>query len=117
MSNDTKNLAALQCVPCRGGIPPLEELKIQELLPHVSAWTRIEEEGIKKIRREFMFKDFREAMDFVNRVGIVADEQDHHPDIFIQWNRVVFTLWTHAIDGLHDNDFIIAAKIDALKAQ
>ena len=117
MSDANKNLAAMQCVPCRGGIPPLEEVKIQEYLPRVRGWTRIEENGIKKITKEFMFEDFRESMNFVNKVALVADEQDHHPDIFIQWNLVSFTLWTHAIEGLHDNDFIMAAKIDALKAQ
>ena len=117
MSKKREELAKLQCVPCRGGIPPLVDLKIQELLPVVAGWDRIKEEGYDKIRREYKFKNFKKAMEFVNRVADVAEEQDHHPDIFIQWNVVIFTLWTHAIKGLHDNDFIMAAKIDELKAQ
>ncbi len=114
MTKTKKELAALQCIPCRGGIPPLIDLRISELLPAVPEWARVEENGFDKIRREYKFKDFKKAMEFVNSVAEIAEAQDHHPDIFIQWNRVVLTLWTHAINGLHDNDFIMAAKIDGI---
>jgi 4a-hydroxytetrahydrobiopterin dehydratase len=117
LSERRDELARLQCVPCRGGIPPLEDVKIQEYLPVVQGWKRIKEDGVDEIRKEFLFNDFGEAMRFVNIVAEIAEEQDHHPDIFIQWNIVVFTLWTHAIEGLHDNDFVMEAKIDELKAQ
>ena len=112
-----KNLAMQNCVPCRGGTPPMTDLKIQEFLQYIDGWNQIEEDGNKKIMKEFIFNDFGEAMYFVNIVAEMAENEDHHPDIFIQWNRVTFILWTHAIEGLHENDFIIAAKIDAIKAQ
>lgn len=80
----------------------------------VPGWT-LQREGIDRIEKVFKFKNFKKAMIFVNRVADIANEQDHHPDIFIHWNEVTLTLYTHAIKGLHDNDFIIAAKIDELK--
>ncbi|MFW9849335.1 MAG: 4a-hydroxytetrahydrobiopterin dehydratase [Candidatus Thorarchaeota archaeon] len=110
-------LAKIQCVPCRGGIPPLEDVRIREMLPIVEGWDRIKEDGYDKIRRTYKFKNFKKAMEFVNSVAEIAEEQGHHPDIFIQWNKVTFTLWTHAIKGLHDNDFIMAARIDELMVQ
>jgi 4a-hydroxytetrahydrobiopterin dehydratase len=114
MSKDRKQLAALKCVPCRGGVPPLVDAKIKEMLPAVQGWTRINDQGIDKIQKEFKFKDFKAAMVFVNRVADIAEEQGHHPNILIDWNKVTLTLWTHAIKGLFDNDFILAAKIDEM---
>ncbi len=113
LNESHKGLASLRCVPCQGGIPPLGQSKIRKYLSAVPDWELVDEEP-KRILKEFKFKDFNEAMDFVNRVAELAEEQGHHPDIAIHWNEVTLTLYTHAIDGLHDNDFIMAAKIDEL---
>src|SRR5215831_8458000 len=109
----TEQLADKQCVPCRGGVPPLKGKELQALLPNVAQWTAPNEHHL---RREFRFPDFRQALDFVNRVGAVAEEQGHHPDIFLAWGKVEVTLWTHKINGLTESDFIMAAKIDRLHA-
>ncbi len=109
-----KELASLTCVPCRGDTPPLEQEKIKLMLNVVPDWKK-SEGGIDKIEKLFKFKNFKESMKFVNKVAEVANEQDHHPDIFIHWNEVTITLWTHAINGLFDNDFIMAAKFDDIK--
>ena len=91
----------------------MEGDKIKLMLNVVPGWTKSEGE-IDKIEKLFKFKDFKEAMKFVNSVAEISEEQDHHPDIFIQWNKVTLTLWTHAISGLFENDFILAAKIDEI---
>ena len=105
-------LAQKQCVPCRGGTPPLPADKVKEYLAAVPQWT-ISADG-KRISRTFTLKDFVEAMKFVNKVADVAEAQGHHPDIHIHWNKVELDLWTHAIGGLHENDFVMAAKLDDL---
>jgi 4a-hydroxytetrahydrobiopterin dehydratase len=108
----SEKLASRACVPCRGGIPPLSEGDARRLLEGTPEW-RLEENGTRLVRR-FEFEDFRKAMAFVNRVADVAEEQGHHPDIAIHWNKVDLVLWTHKIGGLHENDFILAAKVDRL---
>lgn len=101
-----------KCVPCEGGVAPMTEAEIAEYLPAVEGWER---EG-KGITREFRFKDFAEALAFVNRVGELAEAEGHHPDISLHdWNRVKLSLYTHAIGGLHLNDFVMAAKIHTLE--
>jgi len=107
----SKSLADKKCVPCRGGIPPLKGKELEELRRNVPGWTVTNEHHL---HREFRFPDFKQALDFVNRVGTVADEQGHHPDILLAWGKAGITLWTHKIDGLTESDFIIAAKIDRL---
>ncbi len=107
-----ENLAAKHCVPCRGGIPPLAEEEARRLLAGAPGW-RLEEGGTRMTRR-FEFVDFRKAIEFVNRVADIAEEEGHHPDIAIHWNKVDLILWTHKIGGLHENDFIMAAKINRL---
>lgn len=106
-------LALKKCVPCRGGIPPLSVQKAQEFLKKIDNWGLVG--GGKKIRKNFEFKNFLESMGFVNRVAKVAEMEGHHPDIFVSYNKVTLTVFTHAIGGLHENDFILAAKIDAIK--
>ncbi len=101
-------LAEQLAKPISKGTVPLPRNKAEELLREIPQWS-IEEHTIG---REFQFKDFRQAMDFVNRVAGVANEQDHHPDIYIYYNKVRLTLSTHKIGGLSLNDFIVAAKID-----
>ncbi|TXT55389.1 MAG: putative pterin-4-alpha-carbinolamine dehydratase [Candidatus Thorarchaeota archaeon] len=108
-----EDLLGMKCVPCEGGIPPLEESKISEMMDAVSGWEH-DKQGPDQIKKTYKFEDFKEAMNFVNKVADLAEEQGHHPDIAIHWNEVTLTLWTHAIDGLHDNDFVMAAKIDEL---
>ena len=107
----TEQLADKQCVPCRGGVPPLKGKELEVFLRNVPQWTAPDEHHL---RREFRFPDFQQALDFVNRVGAVAEEQGHHPDMLLSWGKVEVTLWTHKIDGLTESDFIMAAKIDRL---
>ena len=103
------DLASRECVPCRGGVPPLKGEEIRKLLTQVDDWEVVNEHHLKK---EFRFSNFRESQDFVNRVGDLAEEQGHHPDICFGWGRAEITIWTHKIDGLTESDFILAAKID-----
>jgi 4a-hydroxytetrahydrobiopterin dehydratase len=112
MVDDMEGLAGKSCVPCRGGVPPLAAAEAERLLHQTPGWTLAE--GGTRLRRAFEFRDFVEAMRFVNRVADLAEEQGHHPDIAIHWNRVDLTLWTHKIGGLHENDFILAARIQRL---
>lgn len=105
-------LASRSCVPCRKGTPPLPEAEARRLAVEVPGWALID--GVKKLDRHFEFEDFAAAMQFVNRVAEVAEKEQHHPDIAIHWNKVELSLWTHSIGGLHENDFVMAAKIDGL---
>jgi len=103
-------LAQKTCIPCRGGVPPLkgEELDaLQEKLGN--GWQIINKHHLEK---EYIFADFRQALDFTVKVGEVAENQDHHPDIYLAWGKVKLTIWTHKIDGLTESDFILAAKAD-----
>ncbi len=104
-------LASKTCVPCRGGVPPLKGQELTHLSAEVPGWKVIEGHHIA---RTFKFPDFRQALDFVNRVGELAEEQGHHPDIYLAWGKVEVTTWTHKIDGLTESDFILAAKIDRI---
>lgn len=101
------------CAPCRRGDPPLSEGQVRELAKEVPGWTLAA--GEPKLRREFKFRDFAGAMAFVDTVAGIAEHEDHHPDIHIHYNRVRLELWTHAIGGLSENDFIVAAKINAAR--
>lgn len=105
------DLAAKTCIPCRGGVPALKGNELAHLQKQVPLWQVVREHHLT---REFKFPDFRKALDFTNRVGEVAEEQGHHPDILLTWGRVEITLWTHKIEGLTESDFIMAAKIDKL---
>ncbi|PYV27214.1 MAG: 4a-hydroxytetrahydrobiopterin dehydratase [Acidobacteria bacterium] len=105
-------LASKTCVPCRGGVPPLKGAQLDAYVRQVPGWDVGGEQHIHKV---FTFPDFRQALDFVNRVGELAEQQGHHPDILLTWGKVEVTLWTHKIDGLTESDFIMAAKIDQLE--
>ena len=109
-----ENLTQLKCVPCRGGVPTLTDEEVAGLLPQVPEWAVVEREGIKRIERVFKTRNFAEALAFTNKVGALAEEEGHHPAILTEWGKVTVTLWTHAIKGLHQNDFIMAAKINKL---
>jgi 4a-hydroxytetrahydrobiopterin dehydratase len=104
-------LAERQCIPCRGGVPPMKGDEIASLLGQLAAWQVVSEHHLSK---EYKFKDFREALAFVNRVGELAEAQGHHPDICFGWGKAEVTIWTHKIDGLTESDFVLAAKIDRL---
>lgn len=104
------NLAAKKCVACEGGVPPLTGAALEPYLKEVKGWHVVEN---KKIMKEFTFPDFKNALAFVNKVGDIAEAEGHHPDIQLGWGKVVVELSTHAIGGLSENDFILAAKIDA----
>ena len=106
------DLTQKHCVPCEGGVAPFDSEKIKLYQPGLSLpWDIIEG---KKLRHEFKFKTFPQAIEFVNKIVPVAEAEGHHPDLHIYYNKVLVELWTHAIGGLSENDFIMAAKIEAL---
>jgi len=103
-------LAAKECVPCKGGVPPLEGQRLEELQKQLgNDWKVV---GGHHLEKEFTFKNFREALAFTNQVGELAEAQNHHPDIFLAWGKVKITIWTHKINGLTESDFVLAAKIE-----
>jgi len=104
-------LASKTCVPCRGGVPPLAGKELENLGKEVPQWRVV---NGHHLMREFKFPDFKQALAFVNNVGDIAEEQGHHPDIFLTWGKAEVTTWTHKIDGLTESDFILAAKIDRI---
>lgn len=105
------DLASKTCVPCKGDIPPIKGADLERMMKAVPQWKVVNEHHLV---RTFTFPDFRQALAFVNRVGEVAEQQGHHPDILLTWGKAEITLWTHKIGGLSESDFIIAAKIDRL---
>ena len=105
------NLTSRKCVPCEGGTPPFTQEKVEEYLQEVSGWELKES---KLIFKTFRFKSFREAIDFVNQVASIAEQEQHHPDIHIRYKKVTLEFTTHAIKGLSENDFIMASKIDVM---
>ena len=107
-------LTQMKCTACRGGEPHLTDFEIAELHPQVVKWSVVEREGIERLERVFKFRNFAEALAFTNKVGEIAEEEDHHPAILTEWGGVTVTWWTHKIKGLHRNDFIMAAKTDRL---
>jgi len=107
-----EDLKQANCVPCRGEEPPLSGGQIDELRPGVPDWQVIEVDGMKRLQRVFKFKNFAEALAFTNKVGALAEAEDHHPALLTEWGKVTVTWWTHKIRGLHRNDFIMAAKTD-----
>ena len=106
-----EQLADKFCAPCRGGVPPLNGKELKRLHDQVPQWKVVKSH---RLQRDFRFPDFKQALDFVNRVGAIAEEQGHHPDILLAWGKAEVTLWTHKVDGLTESDFIMAAKIDRL---
>ena len=104
------DLAEQTCVPCRGGVPPMEADEAERLLARLDeGWDVVETHHLE---RRYEFPDFAEALAFVNAIGEIAEEQGHHPDIHLSWGRVGVEIWTHKIDGLTESDFVLAAKFD-----
>ncbi|HEX2037293.1 MAG TPA: 4a-hydroxytetrahydrobiopterin dehydratase [Chloroflexota bacterium] len=108
------SLADKRCTPCEGGTPPLTAEQVKPLLAQLDGWEV--EEG-KKLTKSFRFDNFVQAVDFVNAITPVAEAEGHHPDLYVRWGEVRVYLWTHAIDGLSENDFILASKIDRLRTK
>ena len=110
MGNPASELASRECVPCKGGEPPLAGAELRAVRDQLgNDWEVVDGHHLRK---EYRFKNFREALAFTNRVGELAEEKNHHPDIELSWGRVCLTVWTHKIDGLTESDFVWAAKAD-----
>jgi 4a-hydroxytetrahydrobiopterin dehydratase len=105
------SLARKECVPCKGGVPPLKGDELNRLSEQVEGWDVIEDHHLSKT---YKFPNFVKALEFVNKVGNIAEQQGHHPDIFLTWGKVRIETWTHKINGLTESDFILAAKIDEI---
>lgn len=114
MTPQTSSLDKERCVACRPDAPRLTAGEIAALLPSVPGWSVVEVEGVPRLVRLIKFKNFGEALAFTNRVGAIAEAEDHHPALLTEWGRVTVSWWTHAIRGLHRNDFVMAAKTNAL---
>ena len=105
------DLASKTCVPCRGGVPALKGAELELLKKQLTGWEVVNEHHL---HRRYDFPDFVQALAFVNKVGALAEEQGHHPDILLTWGKAEITLWTHKVDGLTESDFIMAAKVDKI---
>lgn len=105
------DLAKRRCAPCEGGTPKLAGEELERYAAMLQGWNVVEGERLEK---EYRFPDFLQALEFVNRLGEAAEAEGHHPDVFLTWGKVRVTLWTHSIGGLSENDFILAAKADAV---
>ena len=108
------NLSQLKCIPCQGGDPKLTDAEIAELHPQVSEWELVTQDNLLRLQRVFKLKNYAKALEFTNKIAALAEEEDHHPLIILEWGRVTVTWWTHIIKGLHKNDYIMAAKTDHL---
>jgi 4a-hydroxytetrahydrobiopterin dehydratase len=111
------DLASGKCIPCRGGDPSLTESEIAELKPQVPDWQLITQDGVLRMQRMFKFKNYAQAVEFTNKIAAIAEEENHHPLIVLEWGRVTVQWWTHVVKGLHRNDFIMAAKVDEIHSQ
>jgi 4a-hydroxytetrahydrobiopterin dehydratase len=115
-STRVAELAAERCTSCRGGEPTLDGPEVEELLRAVPDWRVVDRDGVECLEREFRFGDFASALEFTDRVGERAEEAGHHPALLTEWGKVTVTWWTHAIGGLHRNDFVMAARTDKVYA-
>ena len=111
-----KDLADLKCVPCGTPVTPLSEIEIRELLPLIPGWSLGNRVGMAVLERVFLFKKYTKAIEFVTQIGALAESEDHHPAMLIEYGKVTVTWWTHSIRALHRNDFILAARVDRLYA-
>ena len=107
-------LANLQCEACRKDAPQLSEQELQNLRSEIPDWNVVTDDSVRKLSREFSFENFVEALNFANKVGELAERENHHPEIIVTWGKTTVTWWTHKINGLHRNDVIMAAKTDEL---
>lgn len=107
-------LSQLKCVACRGGDPSLTDSEIEDLMPQVPQWQLVEQDTILRLHRVFKFKNYAQSLEFTNKIAAIAEEEDHHPLIVLEWGKVTVQWWTHVVKGLHKNDFVMAAKTDEL---
>ena len=108
------DLSQLKCIACRGGDPKLTDAEIEELHPQVHEWELVVQDDLLRLQRVFKLKNYAEALEFTNNIAALAEEEDHHPLIILEWGRVTVQWWTHVVNGLHKNDFIMAAKTDRI---
>lgn len=108
------SLVEMKCVPCRGGEPTVTDEEMEKMKPKVPDWQILDRNGVNQLERVFKFINFAQALAFTNKVGEIAEEEQHHPVLKTEWGKVTVTWWTHKIGGLHRNDFIMAAKTDKL---
>ena len=111
------NLSGSTCVACKKGEPSLNDDEIAKILPQVSGWQVKDIDGINRLERVYKLKDFVQALELANKVGEIAEEEDHHPMLVVEWGRLTVQWWTHVVKGLHKNDFIMAAKTDEIYAE
>ena len=107
-------LRAKHCEACRADAPRVTSAQIDELSLQIPDWDLIEVDGVQRLKRVYQFKNFEQALEFTNKIGALAEQEDHHPAILTEWGKVTVTWWTHKIRGLHLNDFIMSAKTDDL---
>jgi 4a-hydroxytetrahydrobiopterin dehydratase len=110
------SIAQEKCTPCRDGQGRIEEAEARAFLKDLPGWTLVRKDGVPALEKAYKFDDFLSALDFANRVGREAEAQDHHPALTVEWGRVTAAWWTHKVKGLHRNDFVMAARTDALFA-
>ncbi len=106
------SLTSQTCIPCSGKVPPASETEVAELKPQIPDWEIISVDGVQQLQRVYNFSSFKTALEFTNKVGDLAETEQHHPALLTEWGKVTVTWWTHALNGLHRNDFIMAAKTD-----
>lgn len=107
-------LAQQTCIPCSGSLPAATDAEIDQMHRQVPEWAVVKDDDVAKLKRQFRFINFQKALDFTNAVGAIAEKAGHHPVLITEWGKVTIIWWTHAINGLHQNDFIMAAKTDEL---
>ena len=109
-----KTLAAQPCIPCSGAMPPATAETVAQLHQQLADWSLIEVNDVSQLQKQYHFKNFRQALAFTNAVGVAAEAAGHHPALLTEWGKVSVTWWTHAVKGLHQNDFVMAAKTDEI---
>lgn len=112
----SEKLAQQTCIPCSGSLPPATPEEIAQLQHQLPEWAVVQSGAVPQLQRQYRFANFQQALDFTNRVGAIAESYNHHPTLLTEWGKVTVTWWTHAIKGLHQNDFIMAAKTDEVAA-
>ncbi|MEX1222157.1 MAG: 4a-hydroxytetrahydrobiopterin dehydratase [Idiomarina sp.] len=112
--SDSKNLDELKCEACTADAPQVSDAELKELVREIPEWSAVVRDGVMQLERAFKFKNFKQAIAFTNKVGEIAEEEQHHPTLTTEWGKVTVTWWTHAINGLHKNDFIMAARTDSV---
>lgn len=105
------NLAQKKCAPCSGDVPPLQREEVEKYLHEIGNWTLVDDH---KLHKSIEFKNFKDSLALANKIGEIAEDEGHHPDLLVRWGELVITIWTHKVDGLTEADFILAAKIDEL---